>query len=121
RSSPIAVVSDRWGRWIKVGDSPRAKHGGQGKVWLVRDATLDGDELFALKELKYGRSPTSAGYRRFMREIQTVASLAHPNMVRVVDSRVPDGDDDEQPYYVMPWADRTLRNAKHLRFQVAAV
>ena len=30
-------------------------------------------------------------------------------------------DVGDSPFYVMPWADRTLRNAKHLRYQVAPV
>jgi serine/threonine-protein kinase len=82
-------------------------------VWKVRDRAAPEAGDFAFKELRYDKSRTSAAYRRFLAEIEATRALRHPNVVPVVDACVPEGEAlDEVPFYVMPWAERTLARAK---------
>lgn len=113
----------RWGgRWVAVNDHPVARRG-QGTVWKVCDAAeapkAGPPALYALKEMRYAKTPGSSAYRRFVQEIETTNSLAqtHTGIVTVVDSHLsgdPTTASEAQPYYVMPWADVTLDRARFL-------
>src|SRR4029079_8572152 len=67
-------------------------HGPMSEVWQAHDDTLD--RTVALKML----SPT-ADLRRFRREAQAVAALAHENVVRVYDY----GEDEAGPFMALEW------------------
>jgi serine/threonine protein kinase len=68
--------------------------GGMSVVYLARD--LRNNRLVAVKILRPG---VPAGAERFVREIETIAPLVHPNIVPLFDSGVADGI----PYFVMPY------------------
>ena len=68
--------------------------GGMAVVYLARD--LKNDRLVAVKVLRPG---IPAGAERFVREIKTTSTLAHPHIVPLYDSGVIDGT----PYFVMPF------------------
>lgn len=109
-------------RWERVRGVARPQQGGQGSVWKVRDRTAPEAGDFALKELRYAKSRTSVAYRRFCTEVETTRALQHPNVVPVVDAWVPEDDAlEDAPYYVMPWAERTLARAKDYRGNVQRV
>jgi serine/threonine protein kinase len=77
--------------------------GGMADVYLARDRRL-GREV-AVKVLRAG-SATSATAERFLREIETVARLQHPNIVGVHDA----GDAAGRLFFVMPFvAGESLR------------
>jgi serine/threonine protein kinase/Flp pilus assembly protein TadD len=71
--------------------------GGMATVYLARDAKHNRD--VALKVLR--PELMASGYRpeRFLREIQTLAALTHPNILPLYDSEERDG----VLYYVMPY------------------
>ena len=70
--------------------------GARKQVYLVHDTLLDRDVAFALIKTE-GLDET--GRRRILREAQALARLGdHPNIVQLYDL----GDDDGQPYMVMP-------------------
>jgi eukaryotic-like serine/threonine-protein kinase len=68
--------------------------GGMSVVYLARD--LRHNRLVAVKILRPGM-PTGA--ERFVREIETISPLVHPNIVPLFDSGVAAGT----PYFVMPY------------------
>ncbi|HSJ62948.1 MAG TPA: serine/threonine-protein kinase [Gemmatimonadaceae bacterium] len=77
--------------------------GGMAVVYLARDVRHRRD--VALKLLR-PELAAALGAERFLREIETVARLAHPHIVPLLDS----GEVHGQPYYVMPYvAGESLR------------
>ena len=79
--------------------------GGMSVVYLARD--LRNNRLVAVKILRPG-VPTGA--ERFVREIETISPLVHPNIVPLFDSGVADGI----PYFVMPYLEgESLRRRLH--------
>lgn len=74
--------------------------GGMGTVYLARRMT-DYDELVAVKLIKRGMD-TELILRRFAQERQTLASLAHPSIGRLLDGGA---TDDGRPYLVMEYID----------------
>jgi serine/threonine protein kinase len=68
--------------------------GGMSIVYLARD--LRHNRLVAVKVLRPG---VPMGAERFLREIETISPLAHPNIVPLFDSGIADGT----PYFVMPY------------------
>jgi eukaryotic-like serine/threonine-protein kinase len=78
--------------------------GGMAVVYLARDVRHRRD--VALKLLR-PELAAALGAERFLREIETVARLAHPHIVPLLDS----GEVHGQPYYVMPYvAGESLRD-----------
>jgi eukaryotic-like serine/threonine-protein kinase len=71
-------------------------HGGMSAVYLARD--LRHHRLVAVKILRPG-VPTGA--ERFVREIETISPLVHPNIVPLFDSGAMDGF----PFFVMPYVE----------------
>ena len=76
-----------YGCWKMAGKTVGG--GRQGQVELVTDASGKESGEFALKKLKDDRR-----IQRFKQEIDAVARLNHPNIIRIVDHRV-----DQKPYY----------------------
>ncbi len=88
-------------------------HGGMGVVWRARDELL-GREV-AVKELIWPADLTEqdrqTACRRTVREAQTAARLAHPNVIRVYDIVE---EDDGHPWVVMELLPfRSLRDIVH--------
>ena len=68
--------------------------GGMSSVWLAQDLVLQRE--VAIK-LLHARRLTSAGaVERFEREARTLAALAHPGIVTVIDR----GEEGERPFIV---------------------
>jgi eukaryotic-like serine/threonine-protein kinase len=79
--------------------------GGMSVVYLARD--LRNNRLVAVKVL---RPDVPTGAERFVREIETISPLVHPNIVPLFDSGVADGI----PYFVMPYLEgESLRRRLH--------
>jgi serine/threonine-protein kinase len=71
--------------------------GGMSAVWLARDDVLDRD--VAVKMLHIRRLESAEAVERFEREARTLASLAHPGIVMVIDR----GDDHGRPFIVFEY------------------
>jgi predicted Ser/Thr protein kinase len=71
--------------------------GGMSAVWLARDEVLDRD--VAVKMLHIRRLESAEAVERFEREARTLASLAHPGIVTVIDR----GDDHGRPFIVFEY------------------
>jgi serine/threonine protein kinase len=83
-----------------------ARHG-QGEVWL---AELEGSEKqYAMKFLLTGphELAVESAIRRFGREVRAQSTLTHPGIMPVVSSNF----QDSPPWFVMPLADGSLRDA----------
>lgn len=74
--------------------------GGMGEVYLAHRVDVF-DQRVALKVLRRGRG-TVAWQRRFERERQLLANLAHPNIASLLDGGT---SDDGLPYLVMEYVD----------------
>jgi len=72
------------------------EQGGMAVVYLARD--LRHDREVAIKVLHPSLSAT-LGTERFLREIDVIAKLVHPNILTLIDSGVV----EDLPYYVMPF------------------
>jgi serine/threonine protein kinase len=70
--------------------------GGMSVVYLARD--LRHNRLVAVKALRPG---VPSGAERFVREIETISPLVHPNIVPLFDSGVA----ADTPYFVMPYVE----------------
>jgi eukaryotic-like serine/threonine-protein kinase len=81
------------GRYAVEGELDR---GGMAVVYLARD--VKHDRKVAIKVLDPALSAT-LGTERFLREIEVIAQLQHPNILTLIDS----GEVDGLPYYVMPF------------------
>ena len=92
---PGEVVEGRYRLLSELG------HGGMGIVYLAEDLRLQ--RQVAIKFLRSQATDTDA--QRFLREAQLLASLSHPNVVKVFDL----GQIDGRPYFVMEYLEgRTL-------------
>ena len=74
----------------------RIGRGGMGEIWAARHEALDRE--VAVKILHAETNSDSNAVARFMREVQAMAQLTHPNTVRVFDSGV---TEDGLWYYTM--------------------
>lgn len=76
------------------------QRGGQGVVFAATQRSTR--RRVAIKLLLEGAFATEASRRRFAREIELVAGLRHPNIVRIFDS----GEtEDGRPFYVMEYVE----------------
>ena len=112
---PESVPVSPRARWEAVGEKSLAKRG-QGAVWRVRDLENPKGDLYALKEMRYRKGPTSLAYRRFVREINVMTTLSgtHPGIVPVIAQGIPAEGDEWLPFYVMPLAAGSLERARDL-------
>jgi serine/threonine protein kinase len=80
------AMAKKWGRWINAGET--LGEGGQGRVFVVHDASDPERRQFALKLLK---NPNRLG--RFQREIDALRRLpVHRNLITIFDAATaPDG------------------------------
>ena len=98
-ASRLPNTGDQYGAWRVVS---KIGHGGMGSVYLVNRADGHFEQSAALKFLKGIPSQTRLEY--FARERQTLATLTHPNIARLLDGgATPNG----QPYLVMEYVDGT--------------
>jgi len=81
-------------RWRSTGRT--LGQGGQATVVEVEDKQGEFSGRYALKGLARGK-PRKA-YERFSREVDTIKSLSHPNIIRIVDHSKPEADFQ---FYVM--------------------
>ncbi len=72
--------------------------GGMGRVYRVRHRILARE--LAIKVLRADLADDSALVARFEREARAAATIAHPNVVKIVDFGVLP---TQQPYFVMEW------------------
>lgn len=77
----------------------RVAQGGMGVIYKARHPDLD--RLFAVKLLTPRTQASQEATARFQREAKIAARLDHPNIVRVYDA----GMDEGQPYLVMDFVD----------------
>ncbi len=88
-------------------------HGGMATVYLATDRATSAH--VAVKVL-HPELAMALGASRFMREVQIIKRLDHPNILKLLDSGVEDGD----AYYVMPYVvDGTLRELLNRRTQLS--
>jgi hypothetical protein len=125
RAAGLLSSSPRgWGKWVSGDEKPYAKSA-MSNIWRVTDSSTDEREHYALKEMRYEKSRGSAAYRRFVREIETLAAALkgrHPGIVEVIDHAVPEDSDESDPYYVMPLAQSSLHRAtKSLKGRIEQV
>jgi serine/threonine protein kinase len=78
----------------------RLRQGGQGVVYSATQ--LSTKRRVAVKVLPHGSWTSPRQRERFVREIELLAAVQHPNVVRLYDGGVTDQD---QPYYVMEYVD----------------
>jgi WD40 repeat protein/predicted Ser/Thr protein kinase len=90
-------------------DLQELQRGGQGIVYEARQSSTG--RRVAIKVLLEGAFASAAARHRFEREIDLVASLRHPGIVRIYDSGT---TEDGRPYFVMEFVEgRPLE--EHLR------
>jgi serine/threonine protein kinase len=102
-----------WGKWVTEDERPYAKSA-MSNIWRVTDSNANARTRYALKEMRYDKSRGSAAYRRFVREIVTLAESLkgrHAGIVEVVDYAVPVDDNESNLFYVMPLAESSLQRA----------
>lgn len=113
-----AAVARRWDQWVAIGERPLARSA-MSVVWRVRHDADPAGTVRVLKELKYeNKGRGSAAYRRFVREIEILASDLrgrHPGIIEVIAHALPADGDARRPYYVMPMAEGSLAAARVLR------
>lgn len=80
------------------------QRGGQGVIYLAMQRSTK--RRVAIKVLLDGAFASSAARRRFEREIELVASVRHPNIVKIYDSGITAAP-DERPFFVMEYIDGT--------------
>ncbi|HSE45095.1 MAG TPA: serine/threonine-protein kinase, partial [Gemmatimonadales bacterium] len=82
-------------------------HGGMAMVCRARD--LERNQLVAIKVL-HPELAVAMGARRFLREIDILARLQHPNILALLDSGMVEAVPELQvPWYVMPFVEDSLR------------
>jgi serine/threonine protein kinase len=90
------MIGDRLGKWIIFKELGR---GGMGRVYLANEEL--GGRQAALKVLAAELAQESGFLQRFQREIETLAQLEHPNIVRFYES----GFENGLYFYAMEYVD----------------
>jgi len=85
-----------YGEYVVLG---RIGAGGMGQVLKARHRRLN--RVVALKVLAPSAVESEAAVKRFLREVEAVARVDHPNIVTAFDARLRDG----MPYLVMEYVD----------------
>ena len=101
---PAESVQQRIDRYRIV---RRIARGGMGDVYLAERAEATFEQVVALK-LAHRFSDTLDRRRRFLDEQQILARLEHPNIARLIDGGIWDGDvlaEGGRPYLVMEFVD----------------
>jgi hypothetical protein len=94
----------------RIGDFYIVRHlgaGGMADVYLA--VNPQNREERAIKVMKKRASASASGYARFLREVELIRGLSHPNIVRVIDSGVL----EELYYYSMEYM-RAGNLARHI-------
>lgn len=94
--NPMPRVGQALGRFLIERELPR---GGQARVYRAWQTDLQ--RAVALKLLPASFAADSDALTRFRAEIENVAKITHPNIVRVYDA----GDLDGHPYFAMEFID----------------
>ncbi|MFO0684000.1 MAG: protein kinase [Sandaracinus sp.] len=103
----------------------RVAAGGQGEVWYADD--LGTGRAVAVKLLRAHLATSPAFHLRFQAEVQAIAQLSHPHVVRLVDYGITGpGPGGLRPYLVMEWAraalhERAPRSFAEARTALAAI
>jgi hypothetical protein len=112
-AGPAAALAPRqWGKWLAMNDKP-FKTSNMSALWRVRDETDNTRTIRVLKTLRYPKGRGSAAYKRFTREIDTLARglyEQHSGIVQVLDYSAPQEGDTREAYYVMPMASSSLKD-----------
>src|SRR5271154_4232581 len=90
------MIGDRLGKWVIYKELGR---GGMGRVYLAQEEI--GGRQAALKVLAAELAQESGFLQRFQREIETLAQLEHPNIVRFFES----GFENGLYFYAMEYVD----------------
>jgi eukaryotic-like serine/threonine-protein kinase len=73
--------------------------GGMGKVFKAQHTKLN--RIVALKVIRNDRRGDERATKRFMREIEALGSMSHPNIIAAYDAEITSND----LFYVMEWVD----------------
>jgi serine/threonine protein kinase len=96
KGGTLAMIGDRLGKWVIYKELGR---GGMGRVYLAQEEI--GGRQAALKVLAAELAQESGFLQRFQREIETLAQLEHPNIVRFYES----GFENGLYFYAMEFVD----------------
>jgi hypothetical protein len=94
--SPLPRLGQEFGRFLIEKELPR---GGQARVYRAWQTDLQRPVAIKLLPGSYATDKDAAA--RFRREIENVARISHPNIVRVYDA----GDLDGHPFFTMEFID----------------
>ena len=123
-ASEKAQPSRRWGKWVAVDTAP-FKTSNMSVLWRVMDETAPTRTIRVLKSLKYAKGRGSAAFRRFVREIGTLATALkghHSAIIDVIDYSVPADGDPGDAFYIMPLARGSFKDlARDLKGDLAPV
>lgn len=92
--APLLGLPRRLGRFVRI---ERVGAGGMGEVHLARDERTG--ELAAIKLLRPEHLWFEAAHERFRRELESLAPLAHPGIVRVLEV----GEEQGVPWIALEW------------------
>lgn len=104
---PLSALQDRYAHIAPLGE------GGFGEVYRAEQVSTG--QLVAIKRLKVDARASQADVGRFARELRIVAGLAHPNIVRLLDTGViEDGEPGDAERYLVFEFVPGLTLAQHL-------
>lgn len=98
KAEASALANQQFGPYRVVREIGR---GGMGTVWLAERADGQFQQQVALKLIKRGMDSDEIVWR-FRHELQILASLAHPNIARLLDGGTAE---DGRPYFVMEYVE----------------
>jgi serine/threonine protein kinase/ABC-type branched-subunit amino acid transport system substrate-binding protein len=77
----------------------RLGRGGMGEVWKALDTQLQ--RYVAIKLIRVELQNDPHFIMRFQREAQVIASLYHPNIIKILDFQIPQSAESEDPIYMV--------------------